>query len=95
VSFSLSAYLIAEGMFSSSGRPSIPPDADTTASSRRVFFFVPPRRGVRERQGPGTDSPGVGGDGGIPAIQEHLLQPGSRLSARPGHGREAVREEVV
>ena len=73
--------------------PPLPHDADT-ASSRHVFFCSP-RRGVEERQGPGTDTPGVGGDGGIPAIQEHLLQPGPRLSARPCYGREAVRKEVV
>jgi hypothetical protein len=42
---------------------------------------------MRERQGPGTDTTGIGGDGGIPTIQEYLLQPRPRLSARFGHGR--------
>ncbi len=49
---------------------------------------------MRERQEPGTDTPGVGGDGGIPTIQEYLLQLGPRLPARFGHGRKAIRKEV-
>lgn len=56
-----------------------------------LFLF---RRRVRGRQGNGTDTPSLAGDGGIPTIQEYLLQPGPSLSAGFGNGREAVREEV-